>query len=257
MNVPRNTKKRKSVLFLAALLFMTATDLANAQPVSVKTGKKQETGIFKVHYKNIDDAYLLIRKAITPEGEIVVVPRLNTITVTDTPEIIKRIGEILEAFDTPPRTIEMEITVIKGEREPISGDLSRRNLIRGEARRLKELCDYLHFTPLDTIRTIATEGGKTTIEFPNAPNYKIEYTLNYVDVERSLISLKPFKLLVRETVADDAKERYKILTKSDEIVLLENEERLLGGSDSMTPNFALFFSFNASILRKGEKKGKE
>ena len=256
MTIPRTTMPRNRGLFLALALF-SAPFLAHGAEVKPEEGEtKKKPLIFRVLYKNIDDAYLLARPALSPEGSIFISPKNNEITIYDTPEAIQRVEDILAAFDTPPKTIEMEIKIIKGEMQPVGEGPVKSNPIRGEAERLKNIYDKMHYSLVDHVKITATEGVKTTVEFPNAPNYKLEVTVDYVDVKRKLMSLKPFRLLVKKSTLNRESKDYTTLVAT-EYVITEYEDIILGGSDDMTPNYALFFSCNATILDSGGRVRKE
>src|SRR5439155_16512235 len=59
--------------------------------------------IFSLHYKKIDDVYLLISPYVGPRGSVKTQPAQRTLTVQDAPENLNRIAALIGSYDVPPK----------------------------------------------------------------------------------------------------------------------------------------------------------
>ena len=71
-----------------------------------------ETRVFQAHFKEVSDLFLLIEGHVTEAGSIWMQPKLKTISITDTPDILDRIEKLIAGFDLPPRNVEVSFRLI-------------------------------------------------------------------------------------------------------------------------------------------------
>jgi len=95
---------RVAVLAVAALLASGAA--AADEPVSARA--------FAVKFKSLADAAEIVSPVLSPDGTMTLQPRLKTLTIQDRPAVLDRVGKLLDSFDTPPRTVDITLSLFLG-----------------------------------------------------------------------------------------------------------------------------------------------
>lgn len=76
--------------------------------------KPNETRFFQVRYADVEDIESKITEIITPgTGTLKIDSRTNKIVVTDVPEKVSQIAEIVRAFDSEPRQVLIEAKIVE------------------------------------------------------------------------------------------------------------------------------------------------
>lgn len=98
-------------LIIAICIVLThGTDTACAQKMS----DHMETRQFKLNYLNFNDALLtVVRQYLSPEGRAMSMDGANSIVVTDAPDALERVEQLLAAMDKKPKQILIEARIVE------------------------------------------------------------------------------------------------------------------------------------------------
>jgi hypothetical protein len=96
--------------------------LALAAASSLLPARAQEAGLasrtYTARYRSVEEVLGLIQPALSDRGSYSVQPRNKSVTVTDTPEVLTRVQDLIAGFDLPARSIRLVVQLIKGEEGP-------------------------------------------------------------------------------------------------------------------------------------------
>jgi type II secretory pathway component GspD/PulD (secretin) len=78
----------------------------------------QELRVFQLHFKTARDAAVLVEPILSPGGSVLLQPSLNSITVRDTPEVLRRVSEALANWDVAPASYRIRVRVLLASTDP-------------------------------------------------------------------------------------------------------------------------------------------
>lgn len=232
-------------LFAVALL-VAAPVAALAGPAEAPAPDPVSARAYEVHYKPLADAAELVSAILSPQGTVTLQPRLKTLTVQDRRSVLDRIGPLLGSFDTPPRNVEVTLSLFLGtdRREEEAGrsvpaeGLSRD--VRGIAETLGDFTKWNAYESLGKGSVTGAEGGRVTV------NLSAEYRVTYeIDTVRDAnVKLKNF-VLHRVLKARDGTERLQDVYAAT-VVLPVGRTLMLGAAQNPSSRRALFLALQAT-----------
>ena len=73
---------------------------------------EQELRVFQLHFRQAREAAVLVEPLLSSGGSVLLQPSLNSITVRDTPEALKRIADALASWDVAPPSYKVRVRVL-------------------------------------------------------------------------------------------------------------------------------------------------
>ncbi|MDX1390053.1 MAG: hypothetical protein R3344_12740, partial [Acidobacteriota bacterium] len=139
---------------LMAALAIFALSLGPAVVLRADEGDPIESRVFRVHHRPVAEAAEVVAAILSEDAEIQMKFSRNQkiLVITDRVSVLERIGPLLESFDTPPRGVEVAISIIVGTKtEPKTGEVgqslpsSMYRDIRGVVETLREFTEWKDF----------------------------------------------------------------------------------------------------------------
>jgi len=205
----------------------------------------EESRVFTVRYKNIDDVYLKISPYLGPRGSIQSQPHQKTLTVQDSPDRLRRIAEVIAAYDVPPRSVEVSVQLIlasstEGQPEeappPIRGVIEKLNALSTR---------WNDYRMLGSARVLGTEGERSSLRVGD--DYRVDFRIDQVMEETRVIRFRPFELQRREPTAEH-EDRYAPVMNT--VLNLRDAQLFIVGASRMEhSNRALFMTITAAVHR--------
>lgn len=198
--------------------------------------------VFTLHYKKIDDVYMLISPYVGPRGSVKTQPAQRTLTVQDAPETLQRIAALIASYDVPPRSVEVSVQLIvatagASQQEPAPPP------IRGVIDKLNALSTrWTDYKMVGNARVLGTEGERSSLRV--GEDYRVDFRIDQVSDESRVIRFKPFELLRREAVVEGP-ERYASVMNTV-LNLRDSQQFIVGASKVEQSNRALFMTITAS-----------
>ncbi len=155
-------------------------------------GKSIQARVIAVRYKPLSEASAVVEELLGPCGAVRVPKSSRLLTVEDEPERLDRIARALSAWDTPPRAVDMSISLILATRDPApAGGIARE--LRGVSESLSQLTRYTSFKLLSSTTLRAMEGKRA--EAALGERYSVAFRVASVDRERGVVTIETFDLL--------------------------------------------------------------
>ena len=82
--------------------------------VAAWSGEPTSARAFELKFKSLADAAELVSPLLSPDGSVTLQPRLKTLVVQDHVAVLDQIRDLLASFDTPPRSVEVTLTLFIG-----------------------------------------------------------------------------------------------------------------------------------------------
>jgi hypothetical protein len=230
-----------AVIVLAVLLppAPLAADPA-ASPAGAADGLASR--VFNLKYRGADEAYILVSPYLSPQGSIRSQPHQRTLTVVDTPEVVRHVETLIAGFDLPPRTVEVAVQLILASVEKAS-QTPAPPPIRGVIERLNALnTRWSDYRLVGDARVLGTEGERSTLRVGD--DYRVDFRIDPIDEGSRVIRFKPFELARRELTVE-GNERYTPVL-STVLNLRDSQLFIVGASKMERSNRALFMTITAS-----------
>lgn len=155
-------------------------------------GTAIEARVIAVRYKPLSEASAVVEELLGPCGAVRVPKSSRLLTVEDEPQRLDRIARALAAWDTPPRAVDLSISLILATRDPAPpGGIARE--LRGVSESLSQLTRYTSFKLLSSTTLRAMEGKRA--EAALGDRYAVAFRVASVDRERGVVSIETFDLL--------------------------------------------------------------
>lgn len=202
---------------------------------------------YPVHYRPLADAADLVDPLLSPDGEITLKPRLNTLVVQDRESILERVSALLERFDLPPRNVELTMALFLGtdrrdERKEAGGrDGGMSQEVRGVMEAISSFTKWTDYEPLGSRSVTGVEGGQTTASLSD--DYRVIFVVEAVHEGQGKVKIKNFSLQ-RVRLEDDGSPRYVELYTSD-MVLTVGRLQVVGAAAGADAKRALFLTLQA------------
>jgi hypothetical protein len=152
---------------------------------------------FVVHHRPLADAADLVQSILSPDGSVTLQPRLRTLVVEDTGDVLGRVAALLESFDLPPRNVEITLSLFLGtSQEPVAqapGGASFSREVRGVVEILNDFTKWTSYEPLGSRSLTAIEGGAEIVA-DLSDEYRVVFTVDAVQIEQRAVTFKRFSL---------------------------------------------------------------
>ncbi len=240
-----------ALLCAALLLPLVASRPAASQGAGGQEGAGTSAGapdglsrrVFTMRHRSVDEVYLLASPLLGPRGSIRIQPHQRTLSVTDTPATLRRIEDVIAAYDIPPRSVEVSVQLILASIGPGSPDAPPPP-IRGVIDRLNALSTrWQDYRLLGDVRVMGTEGESSAVQVGDA--YRVAFRIDRVSDESRVIRFKPFVLQRREP-AVEGMERYSPILNTV-LNLRDSQLFIVGASKMERSNRALFMTVRAAL----------
>ncbi len=194
--------------------------------VLVSHGSDIRTETISSKYRTLDKIFLDIQKELSDQGTALLKPGRKAVTVTDNPENLKSIRELVEAYDVPFRKIEVTIKLIEASKSRKNPEMSRE--IRHIGSRLKNVLRFTSYNLLDTAVLQGIEGGSSDTLL--AGSYRIKYDLDFINDGTGIIKLENFNLSKQLQPTDTNRNCSSLISTSMNII---NGEEIICGASKM------------------------
>ncbi len=225
--------------------------LAPAAPAAPSTSKEDPgkvearalaTRSFVIHHKDLDDVVTLIRPALSGDSSILIQSKLNTVTVTDLVENVKKVERMVAEFDVPPHEVAITVNPLKASR---GGPGPRAGHVPGRLPpSLMELTKWLEYELLGGMSILTTEAERSSLML--GEGYRIRFQVDLVDDRSSRVRLKDF-VLERSQPRPGGGESYVPIF--DTVVNLKSgTPYVFGATRGEDAQRALFITLTVSII---------
>jgi hypothetical protein len=195
----------------------------------------QELRVFQLHFRPARDATALIEPMLSADGSVMLQPRLNTVTVRDTAEVISRVAQALTSWDVAPVSYRLRVRVLLASTEPQQTGRAG-PMISGIGAELARLFHYTAYEEVGTVQVTAADG--TTAEMAISERYHMNFALRAVPQDPDRIQLGQLQLSRRDKGPDNQEILRPLLRATVNLVL--RQPSVLGGARSENANQALF-----------------
>jgi hypothetical protein len=248
MRQPRHRILSAILIVLASLLqpMPVAADAASpAGPAAAGTGTADGlvSRVFNLKYRGADEAYILVSPYLSPRGSIRSQPHQRTLTIVDTPAVVRQIDTLIAGFDLPPRVVEVAVQLILASAEK-TAPTPAPPPIRGVIERLNALnTRWSDYRLVGDARVLGTEGERSTLKVGD--DYRVDFRIDPIDEGSRVIRFKPFELARRDPTVE-AGERYTPVLNTV-LNLRDSQLFIVGASKMERSNRALFMTITASM----------
>ena len=206
---------------------------------------EQELRVFQLHFKTARDAAVLVEPILSPGGSVLLQPSLNSITVRDSSEVLRRVAEALANWDVAPASYRVRVRVLLASTDPPPPGKAA-PLIEGIGAELKELFHFTNYQEVATLQVTASDGS--VVEMAAGERYHLGFTVRGVAQDPDRVQLAQLQLARRDRGADNA-EMLRPLVRAT-VTLLLKQPSVLGGARAENANQALFLVLWASREEK-------
>ncbi len=165
-----------------------------AVPSALRADDAAEPGLsaraFQMRYKEADRAAAAIKSLLSAEGSISIQPARGALVVTDHPENLKRIAEVISRLDAPARQVELRIRLISAAHEanpkPVPAELQE------ISRKLSGVFRFNSFAEVGSIVATGSEGDPVVLDIDG--NYRASFRIGEYDAISDSIRIQDFRL---------------------------------------------------------------
>jgi hypothetical protein len=235
-------RPRRSMVGLAALLVLAALPAASQPPSPDRN--RITARAFEIHYQPLVDAADVISPLLSEEGTVTLRPRLSVLVVEDRLTVLRRVADLLEDWDVPPRNVEITLSLFLGidrhDEDPraprADNGLSRE--VRGVLEKVSNFTKWTTYEPLGSRSVTGTEGD--TVVANLSDEYRVVFVVESVDETRGAVKFERLQLQ-RITVDDDGAESVHDLYTAA-LVLPAGKLKLVGAASDPNSRRALFLA---------------
>ena len=147
-----------------------------ADPVRAQT--------FRVDFKPLTEAAELIAPLLTDEGSVMMRPRQKSLIVEDRASVLVRIGQVLESFDLPPRSVKVTFVLFLGRdiRENATRPASTASVfsedVNAVIEALGDVTKWTSYEPLGSRSVRGQEGSRTVADLSS--DYRVTFEIDTV-----------------------------------------------------------------------------
>jgi len=163
--------------------------LAFLLPLPARASEDLSIKVFKLNYRRVEEAALLIRPHLSDAASITLTQRLNAMTVTDRAENLKTIEKLLTDFDVPPRGFTFAVKLVRARADVPAGSIAQE--IGGLGAKLKSLFQFNDYALIDSAVLRGVEGRR--VECRLGEDYALSFSIGPAGSGSDLI-LAPFTL---------------------------------------------------------------
>ena len=194
-------------------------------------------------FRDLNEATLKIRPFVSNQGSILIRPQQKQLVVKDLPYNLEKIGQVIRAFDLPPKRLIIAIHFIEASKVPQPGKVSVE--LEEVANRLSGVLNFNHYELVDRVIMRAVEGENFRHQAGN--RYFMSFYGEFIDDGPGVIKLRNFTLFKSELLPN-GKYRYKKLFSSA-LNLINQQTIVVGASKSELSDRALLMVITAKVQR--------
>jgi hypothetical protein len=180
------------VLLLGVLMLTSAVSVLSAQ--SPQTPGEIVVRAYTFKYQQASEAVAMVYPLLSPKGTVELQPGGNTLVVRDTSEALRRIVQVLKAFDHPGRPLRLEVYVVRASRAAVSPQVQHSDLPEALTKRLRELLAYDVYEMQAQAQLAGAEGQKVIYEL--GPEYRVSFRFGTI-LEDQRVKLSGFQIARR------------------------------------------------------------
>lgn len=232
---------RRIVLVFISLAFVGAA--TPDAPVFPAPDADLISRTFIVQYRGVDDVVALIQPAISERGSYAVQPRIKAVTITDTPESLRRIETLIAGYDLPPRGISLSVQLLRAEEGPPPGDSERKPPRRMGVPPsvIQDVTKWGVITQLGGASVSTAENGSGTLAM--GEEYRVLFRVGAVSSRLGVIHMDRFALEKLRRGADGSQRFAPLIDVT--LNLKAGVTSLVGATSSQDSKQALFISVTA------------
>ncbi len=177
---------------------MPVAALEQTDPIRART--------FRVEFKPLSDAAELIAPLLTDEGSVMMRPRQKVLIVEDRMSVLVRVGQVLESFDLPPRSVKVTFVLFLGRdiRENAPRPASTASVfsedVNAVIEALGDVTKWTSYEPLGSRSVRGQEGGRTVADLSS--DYRVSFEIDSV-TRRAGKEVVKFDRIVLQRVGRD------------------------------------------------------
>ncbi len=195
----------------------------------------QELRVFQLHFRQARDAAVLVEPLLSPGGSVLLQPSLNSITVRDDPQVLKRIAQVLATWDVAPPSYKVRVRLLLATTDsPPPGKAAP--LISGIGAELYKLFHFTDYKEVATVQVAATDGS--SVEMAAGDRYHLRFTLRGVAQDPDRVQLAQLQLARRDRGPENVEILHPLMRAT--VTLLLKQPSVLGGARAEDANEALF-----------------
>ncbi len=195
----------------------------------------QELRVFQLHFRPAREAAALVEPLLSADGSVLLQPGVNSITVRDTPAVLKQVAEALADWDVAPLSYKVRVRVLLASMEPPQpGKASP--LISGIGAEISKLFHFTDYQEVATLQVTAAEGS--VVELAAGERYHLRFTVKGVAQDPERVQLAQLQFARREQGADGAEVLHPLLRAT--VTLQLKQPSVVGGARAENANQALF-----------------
>ncbi len=196
--------KRRSAIVIGGVLAVAGLVLpamaqGDADPIRART--------YRVEFKPLAEAAELIEPMLTDEGGVMMRPRQKSLIVEDRASVLERVGQVLESFDVPPRSVKVTFVLFLGRdiRDDPSRPASTASVYSKEVgeviEALADVTKWHSYEPLGSRSVRGQEGGGTVADLSS--DYRVSFQIDTV-TRRGGAEIVKFDRIVLQRIGRDA-----------------------------------------------------
>ena len=238
----RNFLHRREIgLLLTLIIILCFTATSFCYQGTSDQELKEKT--FTLKFRDLNEATLKIRPFVSNQGSILIRPQQKQLVVKDFPYNLEKIGQVIRAFDLPPKRLIIAIHFIEASKVPQPGKVSVE--LEEVANRLSGVLNFNHYELVDRVIMRAVEGENFRHQAGN--RYFMSFYGEFIDDGPGVIKLRNFTLFKSELLPN-GKYRYKKLFSSA-LNLINQQTIVVGASKSELSDRALLMVITAKVQR--------
>jgi hypothetical protein len=216
---------------------------ANLYGLSGEEGVKTELVTRRLNYLNEHSARTILKKYLSPVGEITGVRESNMLIIEDVPAVVKKLMGIIDVIDVKPLDLRFTVNLILGSKVPIGKggmdpELRKDPLLK----ELQGLLNYNFFKSLDASILKVQDNGYSSHRIGPDLQLSMEPHLTKEDIQVKL------RLLRERGFVEDGKAIKSVLVDT-KLSLKDKERTVVGVSKLDGDNKALILIISAKILK--------
>jgi hypothetical protein len=139
---------------------------------------------FRVEFKPLSGAAELIAPLLTEQGSVMMRPRQKSLIVEDRASVLVRVGQVLESFDLPPRSVKITFVLFLGRdirenaRRPASTASVFSEDVNAVIEALGDVTKWTSYEPLGSRSVRGQEGSKTVADLSS--DYRVSFEIDTV-----------------------------------------------------------------------------
>jgi hypothetical protein len=195
----------------------------------------QELRVFQLHFRQARDGAVLVEPLLSPSGSVLLQPSLNSITVRDNAEVLKRVAEALASWDVAPPSYKIRVRVLLAStNSPPRGRASP--LISGIGAGLYKLFHFTDYKEVATLQVTAADGS--LVEVAAGDRYHLRFAVRGVPQDPERVQLAQLQFARRDRGPQNVEVLRPLLRAT--VTLLMKQPSVLGGARAEDAHQAIF-----------------